>query len=90
MTFLSVLEMVGINWAYPTSHLIADMGSEFEGKLGEFTEAHGILQHFTASEAAVTGKQLQGKQSKGVGARGFVEMRLAASMVDWAKMLACT
>ena len=24
------------------SHLISDMGGEFEGELGEFVEAHGI------------------------------------------------
>ena len=48
---LSVLEMVWINWAGPMSHLISDMGGEFEGELGEFMEAHGIRQYFTASDA---------------------------------------
>ena len=33
---LSVLEVVWINWAGPMSHLISDMGGEFEGELGEF------------------------------------------------------
>ena len=33
------------------SHLISEMGSEFEGELGEFMEAHGIRQDFTASDA---------------------------------------
>ena len=71
---LSVLEMVWINWAGPMSHLVSDMGGEFEGELGELMEAHGIRQRFTASEApwqrglvgamAGSGKQLQGKQSK--------------------------
>ena len=48
---LSVLEMVWINWASPMSHLISDMGGEFEGELGEFMEALGIRQYFTAFEA---------------------------------------
>ena len=47
---LSVLEMVWI-WACPMSHLISDIGGEFEGELGEFMEAHGIRQYFTAYEA---------------------------------------
>ena len=34
---------------------------------------------------AESGKQLQERQSKDVGARGFVEMRRLASMLDWAK-----
>ena len=33
------------------SHLISDMGGEFEGEPGEFVEAHGIRQYFTASDA---------------------------------------
>ena len=48
---LSVLELVWIYWADPMNHLISDMGGEFEGELGEFMEAHGIPQYFTASEA---------------------------------------
>ena len=43
--------MVWISWAGPVSHLISDMGGAFEGELGEFMEAHGIRQYFTASEA---------------------------------------
>ena len=48
---LSVLEMVWINWAGSMSHLISDMGGEFEGELGEFLGGHGTRQYFTASEA---------------------------------------
>ena len=48
---LSVLEMVWINCAGPMSHLISDMGGEFERELGEFMEAHGIRQYFIAFEA---------------------------------------
>ena len=33
------------------NHLISDMGGESDGELGEFMEAHGIRQYFTASEA---------------------------------------
>ena len=33
------------------SHLISDMEGEFEGDLGEFTDAHGTRQYFTASGA---------------------------------------
>ena len=33
------------------SHLISDMGGEFEGELGEFMEAHDIRPYFAASEA---------------------------------------
>ena len=71
------------------------MGGEFEGELGEFMEAHGIRQYFTASEALWqnglverTGgiwKAAARKTIKHVGARGFVEMRRLASMVNSAK-----
>ena len=91
---LSVLEMVWI-WASPMSHLISDIGGEFEGELGEFMEAHGIRQYFTASEAPWQNgpvernggiwKAAARKTIKEVEARGFVEMRRLASMVNWAK-----
>ena len=93
--FLSVLEMVWINWAGPMSHLISDMEGEFEAELGEFMEAHGTRQYFTASEALWQNglversggiwKAAARKAIKDVGARGFVEMRRLASMVNWAK-----
>ena len=92
---LSVLEMVWINWAGPMSHVISDMGGEFEGELGEFMEAHAIRQNFTASEAPQNGlvernggiwKAAARKPIKDVGARGFVEMRRLAFMVNWAKI----
>ena len=70
------------------------MGGEFEGELGEFLEAHDSRQYFTASEAPwqngpferIGGiwKAAAGKTIKDVGARGFVEMRRLASMVNWA------
>ena len=87
---LSVLEMVWINWGGPMSYLISDMGGEFEGELGEFMEAHGIRQYFTASEAPWQNGLVERnggirKTIKDVGARGFVEMRKLASMVGWAK-----
>ena len=92
---LSVHEMVWINWAGPMSHLTSDMGGEFEGELGESMEAHGIRQYFTASEAAWQNglvrrnggiwKAAARKAIKYVGARGFVDMRRLASMVNWAK-----
>ena len=92
---LSEFEMVWINWAGPMSHLISDMGGEFEGELGKFMEAHGIRQYFTASEAPWQNglvernggiwKAVARKTIKDVGARGFVEMRRFASMVNWAK-----
>ena len=87
--------MVWINWAGPTSHLISDMGGEFEGELGELEEAHCIRQYFTASEATWQNgpverdggiwKAAARKTIKDVGARGFVEIRRLASMVNWAK-----
>ena len=71
------------------------MGGEFEGELGEFLEAHDSRQHFTASEAPWQNgpvernggiwKAAARKTIKDVGARGFVEMRRLASMVNWAK-----
>ena len=71
------------------------MGCEFEGELGEFVEAHGIRQYFTASETVWQNglverngglwKAAARKAIKDVGARGFVEMRRLASMVNWAK-----
>ena len=92
---LSVLERVWINWAGPMSHLISDMGGEFEGELGEFMEGHGLRQYFTASEAPWQNglvernrgiwKAAARKAIKDVGARGFVEMRRLVSMVNWAK-----
>ena len=92
---LSVLEMVWINWAGPMSHLISDMGGEFEGELGEFMEARGIRQYFTASEAPSQNGHVQRndgiwkaptrKAIKYVGAQGFLKMRRLASMVNWAK-----
>ena len=91
---LSVLEMVWINWAGPMRHLISDMGGEFEGELGVCMEAHGIRQYFTASEAPWQNglvernggiwKAAARKVIKDVGARGFVDMRRIASMVNWA------
>ena len=82
---LSVLEMVWVNCAGPMNHLISDMGVEFEGELGEFMEAHGIRQYFTASEApwqnrlvernCGIGKVAARKAIKDVGVRGFVEIR---------------
>ena len=92
---LSVLEMVWITWAGPMSHLISDKGGEFQGELGEFIEAHGIRKYFTASQAPWPNglvernggiwKAAARKAIKDVGARGFVEMRRHASMVNWAK-----
>ena len=89
---LPVLEMVWINWAGPMSHLISDMGGEFEGELGEITEAHGIRQYLTASEAPWQNghveriwKAAARKTIKDAGARGFVEMRRLAAMVNRAK-----
>ena len=77
------------------SHLISDMGGEFEGELGEFMEAHGIRQYFTASETQWQNgfvernggiwKAAARKARKDVGARGFAEMRRLASMVNWVK-----
>ena len=75
--------------------MISDMGSEFEGGLGELMEAHGIRQYFTASQAPWQNglvernggiwKATARKTIKGVGAQGFVEMQRLASMVSWAK-----
>ena len=77
------------------SYLISDTGGEFERDLGEFVEAHDIRQYFTASEAPWQNglvernggiwKAAARKTIKDVGARGFVEMRRLASMVNWAK-----
>ena len=92
---LSVLVMVWKNLAGPMSHLISDMGGEFEGELGEFMEVHGIRQYYTASEAPWQNglvernggirKAAARKAIKDVRARGFVEMRRLASVVNWAK-----
>ena len=92
---LSVLERVWIHWAGRMSYLIFDTGGEFQGELGEFIEAHGIRQYFTASEAAWQNglvernggiwKAAARKAIKDVGARGFVKMRRLASVVNWAK-----
>ena len=92
---LSVLEMVWISWASPMSHLISDMGDEFEGELGAFTEAHSNRKNFTASEAPWQSglvernggiwKAAAREAIKDVGAQCFVEMRRLASMVNWAK-----
>ena len=81
---LSVLERVWIHWAGRMSYLIFDMGGEFQGELGEFIEAHGIRQYFTASEAPWQNglvernggiwKAAARKAIKDVGARGFVKM----------------
>ena len=91
----SVFQMVWINGAGPMSHLISDMGGEFEGELGECMEAHGIRQNSKASEASWQKglvkrnggiwKAAARKTIKDVGARGFVEMRRLASMMNWAK-----
>ena len=77
------------------SHLVSDMGGEFEGELGEFMDPHGIRPYFTASEAPWqnglverTGgiwKAAARQTIKDVGARGFVEMRILSSMVNRAK-----
>ena len=87
--------MVWIKWAGPMSHLISDMGGEFDGEPGEFMEAHRIRQYSTASEAPWHNgfverndgiwKAASRAAIKYVGARGFVEMRRLASMVNWAK-----
>ena len=84
-----------LRWFGKLSHLISDMGGEFEGELGEFMEAHGTRQYFTASEAPCQNglvernggiwKAAARKAIKDVGARGVVEMRRLASMVNWAK-----
>ena len=75
------------------SHLISDMRGEFEGELGEFMEADGIRQYFMASGAPNGLVERNGgiwkaaarKTIKDVGARGFVETRRLASIVNWAK-----
>ena len=54
------------------SHLISDMG----GELGEFVEAHGIRQYFTASEAPWQNGRLVECNS------GIWKV---ASMMNWAK-----
>ena len=90
---LSVLEVVWINWARTIGQLISDMAGEFDGELGEFTDAHGIRQCFSAAGATWqyglvqrNGGIWRGAARKGikdVGARGFVAMRRLASMVNW-------
>ena len=35
--------MVWISWAGPMNRLVSDMGGAFEGELGEFLEAHGVV-----------------------------------------------
>ena len=92
---LSAHEMVWINWAGPMNHLTSDMGGEFEGELCDFMGAHVVRQYFTASEAPWQNglvernggiwKAAARKAIKDIGARGFVEMRRLASMVNWAK-----
>ena len=77
------------------NHLISDMEGDVDGELSEFMDAHGIRQYFTASEAPWQNGLVERnggiwraaarKAIKGVGARGFVEMRRLASMVNWAK-----
>ena len=77
------------------SHLISDMGGEFEGERGEFMDAHGNRQYFTPSEAPWQNGLVERnggiwnaaarKAIKDFGARRFVEMRRLASMVSWAK-----
>ena len=71
---LSVLEMVWINWAGPMSHLISDMGGEFDGELGEFVDAmafDSISRHVKLrgridllNAMAESGKRLPGRPSK--------------------------
>ena len=86
---LSVLDMVRINSAGPMSHLISDMGREFEGELGEFMEAHGIRQRFTASEAPWQNGPVErngGIWKAAVGARRFADIvEDCDSMVNWVK-----
>ena len=77
------------------SHRISYMGGQFGGELCEFMEAHCIRQYFTASEAPWQNgfvernggiwKAAARKATFDVGARGLVEMRRLASMVNWAK-----
>ena len=77
------------------NHLISDMGGEFEGELGEFMEAHGIRQYFTAYEAPWQNGLVERHGGSwmaaarraiiDVGTGGFVEMRRLGSMVNWAK-----
>ena len=77
------------------SHLISDVGFEFDGEFSEFMNAYGIRQYFTASEAPRQSglvernggiwKAAARKAIKDVAARGFVDMRILASMVNWAK-----
>ena len=91
----SVLQMVWINGAGPMSHLISDMGGEFEGELGECMDGHGIRQYFKASEGPWQNGRVERnggiwkaaarKTIRDVGARGFVEIRRLASMMNWAK-----
>ena len=79
------------------SHESPDLGrgGAFEGELGEIVEAHGIRQYLTASEAPWQNglvernggiwKAAARTTIKDAGARGFVEMRRLASMVNWVK-----
>ena len=74
------------------NHLISDIGGKFEGALGEFAEAHGIRQYFTATEALWQNglverdggiwKAAARKAIKDVGARSFVDERRLASTVN--------
>ena len=92
---LAVLETIWISWAGPMGSIMSDFGGEFEAELGEFMEAHGIRQHFTAAEAPWQNglveraggvwKAAAKKAIADVGAEGFVEMRRLAAMVNWAK-----
>ena len=96
---LSVLEIIWINWAGPMSHLISDMGGEFEGELGEFMEAHvsdNISLHLILrgkinllNATAESGKRPPEMQSK------MSELEVSwkcedASMVNRARMLEST
>ena len=66
---LSVLETVWINWAGPMSHLISDMGGEFEGELGQHPK---LLGRFGLVERnGEIWKAAARKAIKDVGARGF-------------------
>ena len=72
-------------------HLISDVGVEFDGEFIEFMKAYGIRQYFTASEAPRQSglvernggiwKAAARKAIKDVAARGFVDMRILASVV---------
>ena len=81
--------MVWRTWAGPMSHLISDIRGEFEGGLGEFMDAHNIRQspwqNGLVERIGGIWNAAARKATKDVGARGFVEMRRLASMVNWAK-----